>query len=127
MRNEDSKHLGNCYGHDKVGGMTKKEDRDVLAEIDKKLKDTPEQRIVVGPLVALLVAAGWSLEQIIFGKAEWRVPKSPSEATKREKRTSFQGFPVDIAVFDDPSRVGDPRHLLFLIECKQPNEIAGVS
>ena len=55
------------------------------------------------------------------------MPKSPSEATKREKHTSFNGFPVDIAVFDDPSNVGDPRHLLFIVECKQPTEAAGVS
>ncbi len=96
-------------------------------EIKKKLKDIPEQTDVVGPLVAQLVAYGWDLEQIIFGKSEWRVPKSPSEATKREKRTSFAGFPVDIAVFDDRKNIGDHRHLLFLIECKQSNETAGIS
>ena len=66
-------------------------------DIKKKLKDVPEQRDVVGPLVSQLVDAGWSLDQIIFGKSEWRIPKSPSEATKREKGTSFAGFPVDIA------------------------------
>jgi len=107
--------------------MKKYSDLDILTEVTKKLKDTTEQRKVVGPLVAQLVTAGWSLDQIIFGKAEWRVPKSPSEATKREKQSSFQGFPVDIAVFDEPNNVGDPRHLLFLLECKQPNETAGVS
>jgi len=96
-------------------------------EIKKKLKDIPEQRDVVGPLVAQLVDAGWHLEQIIFGKSEWRVPKSPSEASKREKGNSYAGFPVDIAVFDDPSNVGDPRHLVFLIECKQSTETAGVT
>jgi type I restriction enzyme M protein len=96
-------------------------------QIKRKLKDIPEQRDVVGPLVAQLVDAGWNLEQIIFGKSEWRVPKSPSESTKREKHTSFAGFPVDIAVFDDRNNVGDPRHLLFVIECKQATETAGVS
>jgi type I restriction enzyme M protein len=96
-------------------------------EIKKKLKDIPEQRDVVGPLVAQLVAAGWHLEQIIFGRSEWRVPKSPSESSKREKGNSYAGFPVDIAVFDDPSSVGDPRHLVFLIECKQITETAGVA
>ena len=100
----------------------------VLPEaISSKLQDTTEQVLVVGPLVARLVDLGWSLEQIVFGKTEWRVPKSPSEHTKREKGRSFVGFPVDIAVFDDPSTAGDPRHLLFMIECKQPNETAGVS
>jgi type I restriction enzyme M protein len=95
--------------------------------IASKLKNTPEQKKVVGPLVAYLVKVGWHLEQITFGNHEWRVPRSPSEATKREKNQSFNGFPVDIAVFDDPANVGDPRHLLFIIECKQPDEQAGVS
>lgn len=84
---------------------------EVPEEIRKKLKNTPEQRDVVGPLVAQLVSAGWRLGQIIFGKSEWHVPKSPSEATKREKKQSFAGFPVDIAVFDDTKNVGDYRHL----------------
>jgi hypothetical protein len=55
------------------------------AEISARLKSIPEQQNVVGPLVPHLVALGWSLEQIMFGKHEWRVPKSPSEATKRER------------------------------------------
>ena len=50
-----------------------------------------------------------------------------SEATKRERQGAFVGFPVDIAVFDDPDNTGDPRHLLFIIECKQPTDTAGVS
>ena len=91
-------------------------------DIENRLKDGPEQRKVVGPLVARLVEVGWDLRQIIFvifGHGEWRVPKSPSEATKREKYNAFADFPVDIAVFDDASTVDDPRHLLFLIECPQ--------
>ena len=95
--------------------------------ISQKLKNTPEQKLVVGPLVAHLVDIGWSQGQIVFGKQEWRVPSSPSEATKREKAQSFNGFPVDIAVFDSVINVGNPRHLLFIIECKQPSETAGVS
>ena len=97
------------------------------AEIAAKLKATPEQQQVVGPIVQYLVELGWRLDQLIFGKAEWRVPKSPSEQTKRQKNRSFEGFPVDIAVFDDPSYVGDPQHLVMVIECKQPNEKAGVA
>ncbi|MGE0129522.1 MAG: class I SAM-dependent DNA methyltransferase [Blastocatellales bacterium] len=95
--------------------------------ISDKLKEVPEQQLVVGPLVQYLVDQGWSLGQIIFGKKEWLVPKSPSEQTKREKGRSYNGFPVDIAVFDSTKTVGDPRHLLFVIECKQPGEQAGVS
>jgi len=96
-------------------------------EVQEKLKDTPEQRNVVGPLVEHLLSLGWKFGQIIFGKSEWRVPKTPSEATRREKGQSFDGFPVDIAVFDSLRSVGDPKHLLFVIECKQPNETAGVA
>jgi type I restriction enzyme M protein len=99
----------------------------VSEAISSKLKNTSEQKLVVGPLVAHLVSIGWKLDQIVFGKQEWRVPTSPSEATKREKGQSFNGFPVDIAVFDRINHVGDPRHLLFIIECKQPTEQAGVT
>ena len=78
-------------------------------------------------MVLYLLSLGWDLGQIVFGHDEWRVPKTPSEATKREKHQSFQGFPVDIAVFDHPDNIGDPRHLLFVIECKQKTEQAGIS
>lgn len=95
--------------------------------IQKKLKNIKEQKYVVGPLVERLCSLGWHLDQIIFGKKEWLVPKTPSEATEREKGRSFAGFPCDIAIFDDPKRVGNPRHLLIIIECKQPTEKAGVA
>jgi type I restriction enzyme M protein len=60
-------------------------DTGVSADIAARLKATPEQQQVVGPLVAYLVERGWALGQMIFGKSEWRIPKSPSEQTKREK------------------------------------------
>jgi type I restriction enzyme M protein len=96
-------------------------------EIRNRLKNTPEQQNVVGPLVLYLTSIGWNLEQIIFGRHEWYVPKSPSESTKREKGRSYSGFPVDITVFDDPLYTRDPMHLLFMIECKQPTESAGMT
>jgi type I restriction enzyme M protein len=96
-------------------------------DIINRLKNTPEQLLVVGPLVRYLTSIGWNLEQIFFGRHEWLVPKNPSESTKREKGRSYSGFPVDIAVFDDPLNVSDPRHLLFMIECKQPTESAGIT
>jgi len=83
-------------------------------EISKKLKSGLEQQHVVGPTVELLVNRGWSLGQIVFGKNEWRVPKNPSEASKRESGVSFDGFPVDIAVFESVETCGDYRHLLVL-------------
>ena len=62
----------------------------------------------------------------MFGKKEWLVPKSPSEAAKREKGKSYKGFPVDIAVFESSAHVGDYRSLIFLIECKRPDETSGL-
>jgi len=95
--------------------------------VEEKLKNTPEQRLVVGPLVRYLLSLGWRLGQIVFGKEEWYVPKTPSDLTKRERGQRFSGFPVDIAIFDDQITVGDARHVLFLVECKQPDEEAGLS
>ena len=95
-------------------------------KIAEKLKDGPEQQKVVGPLVQQLLNDGWSYDQIIFGKNEWKIPKTPSEASKREKGTSFEYFPVDIAVFDSPANCGDYRHILFMIECKQPDIDVGL-
>ena len=90
------------------------------------LKEGPEQVLTVGPLVKRLLDNGWNLGQIIFGKSEWKVPKTPSEAAKREKGYSFDFFPVDIAVFDSEKTCGDYRHLLFIIECKQPDIDVGL-
>lgn len=95
-------------------------------KILKELKDTPEQKLVVGPLVEQLIKGGWQLGQIIFGKNEWKVPKTPSEASKREKGHSFEYFPVDIAVFDSIANCGDYSHILFIIECKQPTVNVGL-
>jgi type I restriction enzyme M protein len=91
------------------------------------LKGGPEQVKVVGPVVNRLVQLGWKLEQIRFGRDEWRIPKSPSQATERERGNSFTGNPVDIAVFDSAKHAGDPRHLSFIIECKQPDDDTGIS
>ena len=94
--------------------------------IKNKLKDGPEQVLVVGPLVDYLTQKGWAFEQIMFGKSEWKIPKNPSETSKREKGTSFDYFPVDIAVFDKPENCGDYRHILFIVECKQPDIDVGL-
>lgn len=96
------------------------------AEILEKLKEGPEQKKVVGPLVEQLLINGWNLDQVLFGHCEWRVPKTPSEASKRERGASFDGFPVDIAVFESRETCGDYRHLLFIVECKQPEISVGL-
>jgi type I restriction enzyme M protein len=92
-----------------------------------RLKAGREQHEVVGPLVEVLLEYGWDLAQMRFGHDEWYVPKSPSQATRREKGQSFDGFPVDIALFDSPKRTGDPEHVLFIVETKTPDEDAGVT
>ena len=97
------------------------------SEINQQLQATREQELVVGPLVSYLISIGWDLGQIVFGKSEWHVPKTPSDASRREKGQSFSGFPVDVAIFDDPTNVRDPSHLLVLIECKQPTDSSGVT
>lgn len=94
-------------------------------EVAKNLKNGPEQQLVVGPLVEILLDRGWNLNQIFFGKKEWKVPKNPSEASKRELGRSFAGFPVDIAVFDKVENTGDYRHILFIVECKKPGVNVG--
>jgi type I restriction enzyme M protein len=106
--------------------MGKAEISIMIKAIADKLKIGPEQQFVVGPIVETLIGNGWGLEQIVFGKSEWRVPKTPSEASKREKGASFDGFPVDVAVFDSKATCGDYRHLLFVIECKQPDFTVGL-
>jgi len=99
----------------------------VSLEVRKNLKNTKEQKQVIGPLIELLCALGWQLDQIIFGKKEWQLPKAFSSTTKRKKRQSFAAFPYDIAIFDNPERVDNPRHLIIIIECRQPTQKAGVA
>lgn len=99
----------------------------VTTAVHRLLRPGPEQSRVVGPLVQYLVGLGWDLRQIVFGRNEWRVPKAPSDHTKRERKHTYQGYPVDIAVFDEPANAREPRHILFIIECKQPDEEAGVA
>lgn len=94
--------------------------------IRKYLKNTKEQKQVVGLLVERLCNIGWDFNQILFGKREWHIPKSSSASAEREKGRPFASLPCDIAVFDSPKHTGDPRHLLFVIECKQPSEKEGI-
>ncbi|MCX5877331.1 MAG: N-6 DNA methylase [Deltaproteobacteria bacterium] len=62
----------------------------------------------------------------MFGKKEWVVPKTPSESNKREKNQRYDGYPVDIAVFESERHLGDYRHLLFFVECKHPDISVGL-
>lgn len=86
----------------------------------------PENTLARMPFIEKLVEMGWKREQIIY-QPEWQVPKTPSEATKREKGSSFSGYPVDIAIFDNPSNVGDYRHIEIIVETKKPDVKEGIS
>ena len=58
--------------------------------ITVQLKNTREQREVVGPVVQYLMSIGWRLDQMQFGRREWRVPRNPSQATVREQGQSYE-------------------------------------
>lgn len=89
-------------------------------------KTGPEAFGAGRPLLDQLKKLGWKEEQIQYDP-EWRVPKNPSEATKREARKSFAGYPVDFAIFDDPGTLGEWEHVLIIVETKAPNEKSGIS
>lgn len=68
--------------------------KDIQKRIKENLKAGPEQTLVVGPLVECLVSLGWKLEQIWYGKKEWKIPKNPSEATKCVFRSKATRIPL---------------------------------
>jgi len=84
------------------------------------------------PVLDKLLKLGWDRGQIICPSpdstdTEWHVPKTPSDASNREAKKSFKGFPVDIAIFDSIEDIGDYEHLSVIIECKEPNRTDGIS
>lgn len=86
----------------------------------------PENILTRQPLIEEFVNLGWDREQIMYSP-EWKVPKTPSEASKREKGVSFAGYPVDLAIFDSPQNVGDYRHIDIIVETKKPNSKEGIN
>ncbi|GAB6059282.1 HsdM family class I SAM-dependent methyltransferase [Desulfonatronum parangueonense] len=78
------------------------------------------------PLVEKLIKLGWDKNQILFAP-EWRIPKNPSEASRREKGQSFKSFPIDLAIFDHPSHVGEYHHLQIIFETKAPTINEGLN
>ena len=78
------------------------------------------------PLIERLIKLGWDKNQLQYDP-EWRVPKSPSEAGRREKGQSFKSFPIDVAIFDHPSNAGEYQHLQIIIETKAPNINEGIN
>lgn len=95
-------------------------------------KSFKEHHLTRLPVLDALLKLGWERNQIICPSldsedTEWYVPKSPSEATNREAKRKFKGFPVDVALFDDVEYVGDYEHIVALIECKEPSKTEGIS
>ncbi|MEO0942799.1 MAG: SAM-dependent DNA methyltransferase, partial [Cyanobacteria bacterium J06642_12] len=78
------------------------------------------------PLIDDLIKLGWDKNQLQY-EPEWRVPKTPSEAGKRELGQSFKSFPIDVAIFDHPSHVGEYEHLQIIVETKAPKKVEGIS
>lgn len=87
--------------------------------------NSPEHVKVRAPFLEKLKAAGWKDGQVQW-KPEWRVPKTPHDASKREAGQSFDGYPVDVAIFDDVDHTGEYGHVLIIGETKQPTINAGV-
>jgi hypothetical protein len=76
------------------------------------------------PLLERLQKMGWKPEQLQHDP-EWRVPKRPSEASKRELGYNFESWPIDIAIFDDPAHAGEYDHLIGIVETKSPDLTSG--
>ena len=85
-----------------------------------------EHTLVRLPIVAELIRMGWNDNQIQY-KPEWKVPKTPSEASKREAGRGYSGYPIDVAVFGTPSDKGNYEKLEIIIETKAPNITSGIN
>lgn len=91
----------------------------------------PEHREVRLPTLERLLDLGWSRDRIVCpspdsSDKEWRVPKRPSEMAKREAGRSFDGWPVDLAIFESDESAGRGDHVLAIFEFKRPGLEAGV-
>lgn len=86
----------------------------------------PEHQRVRLPVIEALVNAGWDRDQLQW-KPEWRVPKSPHDASKREEGRKFESWPVDLAIFDDARYTGAWEHVLLLCEFKEPDLDSGIN
>lgn len=95
-------------------------------------RTNPEDNLVRKPTLDKLIKLGWSRSSIICPSpdsqdSEWQVPKTPSEATKREAGRKFNGYPVDLVIFDSDEHAGEWDHVLGIFEFKAPNIDDGIS
>jgi type I restriction enzyme M protein len=86
--------------------------------------ERPEHDRVRVPLVEQLISVGWSPRQVQWDP-EWRVPKSPSEHSRREAGQHFQGFPVDVVIWESEALREDPEGVLIIFETKKPTALEG--
>ncbi len=78
------------------------------------------------PVTEALKALGWSESQLQW-QPEWRVPKSPHDAAKREGNRGFAHWPVDLVIFQDPEMPNDWQNVLGIFEFKKPTLSEGIS
>ena len=86
----------------------------------------PEHNLVTLPLIERLLNSGWSEGQLRYAP-QWLVPRNPSQASRREAGQRFDGYPVDIVLFDTDQTSGDWEHVLAIFELKSPTIDAGRS
>jgi len=86
----------------------------------------PEHQQVRLPAIEKLHALGWHPGQLQW-QPEWRVPKSPHDAAKREAGSSFGGWPVDLVLFEDEEHAGSWEHVAVVFEFKAPKLTEGLS
>lgn len=92
--------------------------------IEKAAVGGPEHQLVRLPLIDDLLNAGWSPQQVQWDP-EWRVPKNPSEHSRREAGQQFSGFPVDIIIWESEALREDPDAALIIFETKKPTMLEG--
>lgn len=99
--------------------MSTKKSKSILDRASGRLISAgPEEIDATQPLLELLIReAGWDPGQIVSRPKQWRVKASPSG-----KRV----WPVDIAIFDDPSRIRDSDHVIIIGECKKKDVNIGL-
>lgn len=84
----------------------------------------PEHSQVRLPLIDTLLSLGWSPKQVQWDP-EWRVPKNPSEHSRREAGQQYAGFPVDIIIWESEALREDPEAALIIFETKKPTRSEG--
>lgn len=87
----------------------------------------PENQKTRLPLIEKLIKPGWKESQIQYAP-EWRIPKTPSEASKREIGNKYEGYPVDVAIFDsEEDYLTSWETIKYIIETKEPDKNTGLS